>query len=85
MDTYRDEAPARQIVFRYRAGLSGTNDFAVWHLGTCQVTFYMPEGTVRRVTGIPRASELDARLAAETHGEITSVHYSANLYPRNDS
>jgi hypothetical protein len=82
VETYTDEGTTRQIVFRYRAGLSGTGDFAVWHLGTTHVTFYMPEGTVRTVIGITRATELDAQLAAETHGEITSRHYSANIYPR---
>jgi hypothetical protein len=82
VETYTDTGTTRQIVFRYWAGLSGTGDFAVWHLGTTQVTFYMPEGTVRRMIDLPRATELDAQLAAETHGEITSRHYSANIYPR---
>ena len=85
METYTDEGTTRQIVFRYYAGLSGTNGFAVWHLGTTTVTIYMPEGTVRRVIFLPEATEHYAKYAAEQHGEIVSQHYSANIYPRDDT
>lgn len=77
-----EEPPARQVVYRYPAGESGSGEFAVWHTGTAVVTFCRPEGQVIAVVPLDAADRDHADRAAAAHGEIWHVSESSSLYPQ---
>lgn len=78
-------AVIRQIVYRYPARDPGTGDFAVWHLGTAQVTVYGAEGRVLRVLKMITTARIEADEVVRAHGPVELITASTNLYPASAS